>query len=668
MGLTEIGVRFGFQGGAEGIQHMRGLHRAYTGLSSVVDSNTPRMMRHFDMMGNSVHNMSQRMTTGLRLAKLAITAFVAGKAFGGMAEWVKGNPEAQQWTDYLRYMQHPEAAIKSYEQHAKGLRKVLPGIEHADVSKGIFDIASKFGTGMDAVEANKSGLEAAIQLQKGLGPGTAIAEATNLIRKFLWSYGVGKSNEELLPMVQRFAAQIPMAISQSGAQGADLKVALGHLVGIYSQLGKPQESMIADMATLAGALGERTGELLRAVMSKTGEGFGKVGAALGQERFLAQLGARDEHDLPKELREMLKSSQAVTQARAQRFGVQLMDKSPAEYMKMLGGWFDELQALAKRRGTDVSKIINEAFGEGGMQGIPILTKAFQSGARPELEKMLKGLNPAAEWDKLLESQQSFDARYTIFKQKAEDLGRTIKKPFQAMAMEFMKPYGETLDQIESKWNQKTDIMEANARMAAQGMWEGFSAAFAGAPGLSAVVDRLMAAFNSADPSALRSIATDLGQLAGTSLASLTTGLSDIKAVVADIMPGLKDLAAAIKKIHEGYTWLRGWQEGQADRIDRLNAANPNIAPGKGAPEGNLITQAAPEASAVWNWLNDSIGSVIYRGGAGVPAGPQPVFVETKPQININWNPAFKEFIVDTVHEQIQAEYAAGRGGFGESWQ
>ena len=41
-------------------------------------------------------------------------------------------------------------------------------------------------------------------------------------------------------------------------------------------MGKPQEPMIADMATLAGALGERTGQLLRVVLSKQGEGFGKV--------------------------------------------------------------------------------------------------------------------------------------------------------------------------------------------------------------------------------------------------------------------------------------------------------------------------------------------------------------------------------------------------------
>ena len=49
-------------------------------------------------------------------------------------------------------------------------------------------------------------MESAILLQKGLGPDTSLPEATDLIRKYMWSFGMGRTTKNY-PMIENFAAK-----------------------------------------------------------------------------------------------------------------------------------------------------------------------------------------------------------------------------------------------------------------------------------------------------------------------------------------------------------------------------------------------------------------------------------------------------------------------------
>jgi len=664
VGLSEIGVKFGLPGVDQSITQMSRLRSGFMDLQRTVDSAVGRMDARTNAISGSVHRMSTNVSRSLNLAKAAFGAFVTGKAIGGVADWMRGDPAAQQWTDYLRRYGASEEAIKQYDAHMTALRKTMPGISRAEYSKGVFDVQSKLGA--DAVEANKRAMESAILLAKGLGPEATIDEATNLMRKFMWSYGVGKSNEDLVPMIEKFAAQIPKALSMSGAQGKDLKVALGHLVGIYSQMGKPQEDMIADMATLAGAMGERTGELLRAVMSKQGEGFSKIAASVAKERVLSQMGARTEFDLSEDQRGLLKKSLEVTKANAQRWAGLTLSRDPAKYMKQLDDYMNELTAQAKTRGTDVANILQEAFSEGAAQGLPIITKAFVSGERGALGKALKEVSPAEEMKATLESYKSFDAQYGIFKQKAEDLSKTMKKPFQALAMELMRPYGTAIDDIESNWNQKTDLMSQNVISFARSTGAGFLATFGPLPSIDAMLKSIVETLGDPDPTKWQQLGEEFGRWAGTNLKPLTADIASIASsisTIASIVPNLKTL----------WDWTGGWAvEGyrkfQQDLLPDMqtggaaafeSARRPFTVNRAPAPAESL---AGPIAlGPTGQWLVDAVRSAI---NAVMPTAATPaVNVESKPTLNVRiGDREIKDVAVEAVKEEMKANYAASRRG------
>jgi hypothetical protein len=667
--LAEIGAQFSLKGIDEAIRKLQAAGSEFGRFSSGIDPAVSKVEAGSNRMARSFEKMSSRIHRSMTAAKLAVGAFITGKALKGVADWVSGNADMDKAKDFLRQYGAGPKEFEAYREHLKGLRGKIPGISGADYYTGMYDVQSMFGA--QSSEMNKKALESTLYMAKALDPKATIATASNLMRTFAGSFGLGKSEPEQLALMDKFSAQMRTMLSQTKTRGQDVQTSMPHVAALYSQMGRSPADMLADIGIVGGVLHERSGELLRAVMSKQGEGYGKLIAALKKESFLSRVGAESTSDLPEKLRSQLAKSEKLEQARHARIGGKMLADDPDAYWRNMNKALGLLEEYRKTRGTDSAKILSEAFGETAVQGLPLLAKAHASGEHGKLSGALAGADPAAAQQAIDSSFQSFNAKYEIFQGKVAEMSRSVRAAFQGVVADQFEDYGKVFERITGLWDRNSKELVANMRAFVSEFKAGFSAAFGGLPDITGQVDRLVTLLCSANPDKWKQLGQEWGKLVGTDLGAF-------KSAIADIMTNAKTLADALKTIADVIKWVQGKEEKGADALDAAKHADweakrvlekyaPNmpqipllnspwdpfgLASGSAAaPTGPT---AAPENMAFKDWTGPT---VLKRPGyAGGEAGPDPAGlmagampgVEMTPQFNVNVTAEFGEDMIARV--------------------
>ena len=440
--LTEIGAKFGLKGMKVAIQEMGQLKSGISGLGRTIDTHIPQSSRKMDVLAQSTHRMATSMQSSLRLAKVAVAGFLTGRALSGLGDWIKSNPDMDKWKDFFRIQGAGEKEFKDYEAHLKGLRKRVAGVEKGDYMSGIYGMQSIFS--LKDTERNKKALEATLFMAKGMSPDTSIGQARQMMRTFASAYGAGKGPDETLAMMQKFGAQIPMMLRNSKAEAQDVITAMTQTAGLYKQLGRSQGEMLADIGAVAGTMHERTGEFLKNVLSRQGVGFGQFAASVAAEESLADRGIKNRADLGRRGQRELKEAERNAAERFARYGAKLLQTDPQRYNQVLANIFQHGKQLQKTRGYDLARATSLAFGETAMSGIQEYTTKHASGEVRKMARELDTANMETQKKATEAAQKSWTARQKIFTQRAEDLSAAVKKPFQAVGMELMEPWGQSL--------------------------------------------------------------------------------------------------------------------------------------------------------------------------------------------------------------------------------
>jgi hypothetical protein len=556
--LYEIGIKFGLQG-TEGVDRLfNRMGTGLRGLSRQIGSDVPQAERNLERVARATEKMSQRVSRAFGVAKVAAAGLVTGKAFSVLGGWVAGNPEMDRAKDFLRQYDASPEALRQYRDHLKELRRRIPGVAGGDYLTSIYDMQSTFAP--DKPELNKRGLESALYMAKALGPSMSLSGASNLMRTFTGSYGLGKSEEEQLTMMEKFSAQMQTVLSQTKARGHDIEIGMGHIAALYSQMGQSPAAMLSDLGIVGGVLHERSGDLLKNVFAKQGEGYGKLLAGIGKARVLQRWGVGSEADLDDERRKDLHEQEKGEQERYAAHASRMIARDPEEYWRYLNKALTELNRLKNAGAIDAVKALSDAFGETAVQGLPLLAKAHASGEYQKLLKTTEEADPLKSRKKIDESFQSWTAKYDILMQRAEDASRAVKASFQGVIADQFEGYGQFFDRIANLWDQRADQIIQNLRPFAAGFKSGLAEAFGGLPDVTGWMTRIVDLLEGGNPEKWKEIGQSFGQIAGTNLSSLTTSLGKMAEALPPIAQLMGQIATAVQTIDRWGTAVAGVRE------------------------------------------------------------------------------------------------------------
>lgn len=603
--LYEIGIKFGLQG-TDGVDRwFSRMGSGLRGMSNQIGSEVPQAERNLERMARASEKMSERVRRAFAVAKVAAVGLFTGKAFSALGGWVAGNPEVDRAKDFLRQYGAPETALNQYRDHLKELRRRISGVGGGDYYTGMYDIQSMFAP--DQAALNKRGLESSLYMAKALGPNATIGNASNLMRTFAGSYGLGKSEEDQLALMEKFSAQIQTVLSQTKTRGHDIEVGMGQIAALYSQMGKSPAEMLADLGIVGGVLHERSGELLKSVFSKEGEGYGKLLAGIGKARALRTLGVGSEADLDDEKRKDLHEQEKREQERHSAIAARMMARDPNEYWSYLNKALSALDELKQSGRIDAVKALADAFGETAVQGLPLLAKARASGEHAKVLKSAEEADPLKSRKSIEESFQSWTAKYDILMQRAEDASRAVKASFQGVIADQFEGYGQFFDRIANLWDQRADQIIQNLRPFAAGFKSGLAEAFGGLPDVTGWMTRLVELLEGGKPEKWKEIGQSFGQIAGTNLSSLTTNLGAIATFMGKIASAIDTIAGSRA------AGLLGWAAGNIDEGGKWGASlRENYFPsslggltytGSGERENSLILK--DKATSPYQSLGDS---------------------------------------------------------------
>lgn len=635
--LYELGIKFSLQG-TNDVDVMFGkIMGKLNDMDAKLGHTAPNMEKKLDRIASATEAMSSRVRKAFGLAKAAAGAFITGKALSGISNWIKGNPEADEWKDYNRMMgETPE----KFQKHYKELRRTYAGIDQAGYQKGLFDVSP---LGEQNPELKKRGIEAAFVMSKFLGPDSNMKEASNLLRKAVGGFAASKPMEEQLNIMEKIPGQLQAVLSGTRAQGHDIAIAMPHVSGLYGTLGKSTAEMLVDLGLTSEAMGERAGEVLRNEISKQGEGFGKLASELERQKALQNQfrGAKSEADLSEKDRRYMKKLKKVSEEDFTARGAELLREGPEALFMATKQIIDELKTLSTTRPIDLNHLLTKAYGETAAQGLPKFLEDVVSGRRRALIEQAENSTPGGARNQVLAGQQSVTARSKIFEQRVQDAGIAIKSSFYGVLADLYGTYGRPFDRIADNWDENAKRITANMRPFVQEFGAGFAEAFGGLPDITGKVRALADALAGNDPQYWKDMGKHLGLVAGTDLKPVTASLGKMGNALVKMVPTIEmigNLFGLINKagdfvanVRDNYspTWMGGKDVSDFTKNKRSLMLNPyrpefpaylglgeDVAGWWNQPPKQLPAQAARPQSFSERMVNNQFS------GSPVPPPPQ----------------------------------------------
>jgi len=556
--FREIGIKFGLKGFDSSKAQLQQFGQAFQQMSSQVSSSAPGITGKLDSIAAHTKRMSKTIVSSMNLAKVAFTTFLAGRALSGIANMLSGSTEQGQglYEDFLRASGFDP---KQLTKHMMEMRGRIPNLPRTEYISGAYDTQSVLGGG--GPEMVKKGLESTMYLWKSLGPEASRQQASDLIRGIAGAWGVGKAPGEVLKMIQQFEATIPPILKDTGIRGNELAHAMSQIISIYKEKGMSLQEMVADTAMIGGVMRERTGEVLRNIQARLVEGTSELAAKVGLEIQLMRRGVRRIEDLPEKEARMLTDSLKVTENEMAR-ELTLVEKKfgPKGVMKVLDQVYKKGMALAETTGFPMQKELKSSFGETAPQGLPILLQGYTSGKRDELLAQQQSLE--SQRKNREKSWQSYEARYSMFEQRINNLKQSAFSGFKAVLADIYTSYGKSLEGVTQTWLENTEAVTTNLRAMLGSFKEGFQAVFGGEiPDLIKNLSEAMLGIVKMPTEELEGIGHDIGASLGGAFKSIYDSLVPVNTELTRMIPTLQQILETVNALLSPVRWLISLSEG-----------------------------------------------------------------------------------------------------------
>jgi uncharacterized protein YukE len=672
--LKELGASFKFEGGETAIQMMQKLATSFGAMHKDLGSGVPQSTKHMENLAKSAKSMAQSIQSSMNMAKAATAAFLAGKAFSGVTNWLKGNDQVAAYQDFFRSLGVNDQGIAALNDHLAGLRRRMPRVGPEDYHAATQDTLSIFGA--NNIEAVKKANETVMYMAKAGGPKVSFDEAAAAMRIYQGNFGQDMSPDELLKGMEGFMAKYKATYKNSTARGHDLMMAMRQAAPSYSGQKGGLDEMLATLGSVVGAMGEPGGEAVRALQAEKGAGYGKLMAEIWEQEKLSGYNAthgthfRSMDSLPAEMKQKLHKQKGELEKQWQGSAIEAMEKdSPLAYMGMLINAHKYVQNLQKSGGHfDAQAAEKKAFEATGARSLQILAKALEGGTYQKLLKEIQTADPKQAKAEIDDSFKSFSSRYEIMKQQAEDLRATVARTFQPVIMPEVDSYGKWLSGIADMWKAKSPEMITNLTLFKDAFKSAFEQAYGPVSGIQAEIERITKAL--ADSKQVSGeLGAEWGKLAGTKLGAMSEDIKQVYNNIKELLPPLTEFLGYMNSIMKGISSVAGLP-GRAlsflgaahansvyDRAELLEknidvpkklaaairkAFTPNVKAGADVPLDDpsqwlAPAHAAPPAEMVASPRNGS-NSGAESGQTG-PAGSQTP-APSEPNLTVNTYPSF----------------------------
>lgn len=561
--VKELGAKFGLQGVEVAIQQLGQLKGSFAGLSQAVDQHVPAASRKMDVMANSVHKMASSVRSSMNMAKLAIAGFLTGKAVQGLANWMGGDAETGQKKDYLRYHGADEKTIKAAEAKAKELSRKIPGFSKGDYFDSMFTIQSMHASqGLDQMKAVSESMSYLSKSMKG----TSIDAATDYYKVMHSSFADALPKEAQAKFHERVMAGTHLALSSSKALAPDFKAAMGYLGPVYSAIGKSLEDALTDVAVLAPALGggEKAGSALRNLTAMGGESYGKLYAAVKQQKY-EQIKGKKLEFMDKEDQHAWSEAKKMFEAKQGEVGGELLQKDPEKYWANISKM---IQAIKAEGGDWMGTLVKHGFERESVPAALKMAEAYKTGQRQALHKTITEAQSDVVKQTIEQESKSFASQYELFEQKMHGMSASVRKILEPFLIDIMGPWGDQVARLTDAWNANSTQIKENARQLFSAIGTGFSEAFGGLPDINAKARELIDTLASTDPEKWKLLGNAIGQDVGSAFKEVSGLLSQISSALPPILELLSSMASVAGKINAAGTALAGLREkifGQENR-------------------------------------------------------------------------------------------------------